>query len=690
MRQRLAGCALTLCGAVTPGLHAQTSDYIDRVLESGAQSESEAPSTGATAAGWPRSFSVELQDWRQSGSPAVSNQTLLLGGYLDTPDYGALSAHFNLNRYHDTFSSPGDSGVFSAAASAGRYRNASTWRIDQRGMPFNDGWLANNSIGDINTASTPLSRGGLGYVYLPTLPVEGVSSVFERAGRSSLNASFGRLGYFDGLDFQGFALTRGNAASLGLQQQIGGDTGPLAAGRSDAALQWLSTRRFDASGQASRLQDTDSFWGALSWQGVAPWAAALGSGLGSLGERPGGLRVQANLAHSASGPSDDSSLAPRDAANGGWLDAAWRTDWLQQRASLFYFQPSLRWGSNPIASDLRGASWRGDVATRQWQLGGNMELSESVSGLSGRSLYGGVFGRYRLDSRDALSATLAARTGNQQAQSLQVNWEHISRWGQTQWYADTAHQPETNLLRLGVDQAWSVGETHTLSTSLAMDRSAQAGSSVSSISYGVLGSLPLAGARLDLSVRGTRRTASTDGSNFLNASARLNWPLAYGWSFIAQYTAARGRESLNPMVMSALTSASQGVPDVIPESRTFLLALRYESRAGSASAPIGGLPGSGAGRIEGHVFFDQNANGTREANEGGTAGVSVVLDQRYMTHTDAQGYYSFPSVAAGSHQIELVPDNLPLPWTALQREAVRVEVRVRETVTLEMAVQRDR
>ena len=122
-----------------------------------------------------------------------------------------------------------------------------------------------------------------------------------------------------------------------------------------------------------------------------------------------------------------------------------------------------------------------------------------------------------------------------------------------------------------------------------------------------------------------------------------------------------------------------------------MIALRYEDHAGRSSRPLGGAPGAGSGRLEGHVFFDQNANGLREANEGGVAGVTVLLDHRYVALTDGQGFYSFPAVAGGIHEIELVQDNLPLPWSSPSGAASRrVDLYLRDTVTADFPVQQTR
>lgn len=696
MKRWLRYGALGLCGAgqVLGGTSAwaqpEAAQYIDRVLDDSPQA-APVDEPQVQGSGWPRGWTIEGQSTQQSGASRSRNDSLLFSGYLDTPDYGTLSANLNLNRNSVPVSGIALYGTTGTPVTQVpyTYSSGSTWRIDQRAMPFNGGWFGNNSIGNINMASTPLAR-GVGRVYLPSLPIEGASLSIEQPGRTMVNASAGRLGYFDGISSQGFTSGRGTAAGAGAQTQLSGSDGPYALGRTDAAVQLVETRNFNANGVAGFAQDTRSVWSAVSWQGQAPWAESVGKGYGGVGERVGGLRVQANLAHSTGQPSDASSRAARDSATGGWVDATWRTALMQQSASVFYFQPSLRWGGDSLPSDLRGASWRGDVSSRQWQLGGNIEVSDSVSGLQRHSLYGNLFGRFRFDSRDSISGNVAARTGNYAAQSAQLTWEHKSDWGYSQWRTDVAHGTDLRVLRTGIDHAWRVSEDQTLSTSLAYEQSRQAGVDSRTVHWGVLGTTPLAaGARLDLSLRGSNGIGDTD-SRFLSANARLSWPLGLGWSFIAQYAASRGQESLNPAVVSALTTATQQAVRVLPSNRSFMVALRYESRAGVASAPIGGAPGAGAGRLEGYVFFDQNNNGLREASEGGVPGVTVVLDRNYVARTDAQGLYSFPSVAAGSHQIELVQDNLPLPWSSAGSPSRRVNVYVRDAAMTDFPIQKDR
>jgi len=68
----------------------------------------------------------------------------------------------------------------------------------------------------------------------------------------------------------------------------------------------------------------------------------------------------------------------------------------------------------------------------------------------------------------------------------------------------------------------------------------------------------------------------------------------------------------------------------------------------------------------------------------------VVLERRNVARTDAQGFYSFPQVVAGPHEIELIQDNLPLPWSSAGAPSRRIEVRVRDTATADFPVQKER
>ena len=49
--------------------------------------------------------------------------------------------------------------------------------------------------------------------------------------------------------------------------------------------------------------------------------------------------------------------------------------------------------------------------------------------------------------------------------------------------------------------------------------------------------------------------------------------------------------------------------------------------------------------MSGVVFFDADDNSLREASEAGVPDVTIRLNGRFQTRSDAQGRYEFPAVA---------------------------------------------
>ena len=685
---KLAGLGASLASAAfaqTPAPPAPTvkapipasTVYVDRVMDGTTLPEDalELKASSYNASGWPRSLRVDYSVFTQTGSsqsPSQSN-ALAIGGFLDTPDHGSLSLTANLVERNTD-----------AVGLAVKERSASG-RIDQRALPLDGGWRAIHSAGDINTGMTPLAR-GLRRVSLTSTQIRGVAGQWSQGDAIDLNAATGVTGVLSGLDAAGFQSSGGQVTSAGGQIKLPFSN---AAGRSDLGLQVIQGHNIsDASsglGGTGR-QDTQAYWLASAWEGRAPWSERLAPGLTSAGERVGGLRVQGNLVRSAS--SRDSS------ATGVWGDANWRTDQWRNTAGLFRFEPKLRWGTSGLASDLQGAYWQADTASRQWQGGFSSEFTNSVSpagsgtGAPGRSAYLSVNGRYRLDTRNSVGATMNVRALSSPGQAVGLTWDRVGDWGQNQLRSDFANTVNSRTTRLSVDQSWTVMLPNSFSSSLAWERVDGATSATTGLIWGLLGSMATWSQwSLDASVRGAQRS---DGSRSINANTGLNWHSFGGWSLALRYTEARGQEPLPALVVSALTAATLPVLSTAQTNRSLQAILRYEVRAGTSVAPLGGLPGSGAGGLGGTVFYDADANGRREASEAGVPGVTVILDRRYVSRTDAQGHYEFPYVAAGEHQIEVSADNVPLPWSPLQRDPVATHVLVRQTTTFDFAVQRER
>ena len=654
--------------------------YVDRVMESPPEDDPLLlKATTYDESGWSRGWRIDAGTTSQKGFSQSRNQSLGLSGFIDTPDYGIFSATANLVQAQDT-----------VAGNPQLNASGSSFRIDQRALPLNGGWRADHSLGDINTGNAPLAR-GIGRVSLPSAPIRGLGGQWMRGDEVSLNVSEGRAGIFNGIDLSGFNQTGGRIVSAGAQMRLDGKPpgSPAALGRVDGAVQLIDARGLPFDFFTGARQDAQSVFTSAAWEGVAPWSESMAGGNAPVSERRGGLRMQGNLV------SSNASVDGR--ANGLWADAAWRTERWRQTAGVFRFDPNLRWGGAVLASDLKGAYWQADTATRQWQFGFNGELSDAVSSRDAKSAYVSSYGSYRIDSRNGITSSVSLRALSNPAQSVMLSYDRTSALGQTQWRSDVVHATGLRTVRFGADHIWPLATPATFTTSLAWERlsgglSGPANGAVNGWVWGLLGSLsPLANVSVDGSLRGTNRS---DGSSSLIANVAASLNLQRGWSLSLRYTESRGQEPLSSLLTSALstalTSANNANTLATQDSRSVQLLLTYQGRAGSSSRPLGGLPGGSAGSISGAVYFDADNNGRREASEGGVPGVTVILDKRYVTRTDAQGRYEFAYVATGDHTIEVSADNVPLPWSPVAREPVKTVVLVRDITTQDFAVQRDR
>src|SRR5207245_4387508 len=110
--------------------------------------------------------------------------------------------------------------------------------------------------------------------------------------------------------------------------------------------------------------------------------------------------------------------------------------------------------------------------------------------------------------------------------------------------------------------------------------------------------------------------------------------------------------------------------------------------AGRALRAVGGVPGSGSGRLSGVVYLDANENWRYDAGEPGAANVTVILDGRFSVRSDPNGRFDFPAVAAGHHVLTVQTDNLPLPWTLTNSGRTEVDVATRDRTEINIGALR--
>jgi hypothetical protein len=236
--------------------------------------------------------------------------------------------------------------------------------------------------------------------------------------------------------------------------------------------------------------------------------------------------------------------------------------------------------------------------------------------------------------------------------------------------------------QLTVDHAWPTQVGLRLSTSLAVARETERDVRATRASIAAFGGIDITN---NLSIEGNvrysrEREDSRTIGKFINLS--LVWRISPRWSMVASYY--DNRSDTQPFATIApVVPIDVVVP--VPRDRAVFITVRYEDHAGTPVAPLGGMPGSGAGRIAGTLFYDANDNGRRDANELPAANVTLLLDGKFATRTNNEGRFEFPFVASGPHSLAVIPDNLALPFSVPNDGRREVIVRTRETTTLDIA-----
>ncbi len=634
-----------LCAAL-PGW-AQTAPapaYVDRVIQNlPPEPQDPGDAYAYDREGLPRFLRLETRLGTTPFDPARKTRIGYgIFGLLETPNHGTLSID----------------GAYAPADSSG----ALTLR--QRGMPLTGGWVASHELGVINPPAPGITRLPA-RVFLPSAILQGVSAEWENPGRGlQLQASTGEPGRLDFLPANGFQKLPGQRTTLGGQWRLGAsDADPLSHRGWTVALQHEDARRValvDVPTQPGDLSDASSTLLALRHEGAEH-------------------RVQGQVVRTQA-----SDVA--GARNGFWIEGEWDDGPRRHGVGAYRLEPGLSWAQLPLANDLVGAFARSSWRTRQWSAEGSVDWLDSVSGRNASGFFATGAARWRLNRDHTLGAGATVRRFGDDAWSAHGDWRFQNDWGTSGLRLElTRAQAQADARWLTWDQDWPVQQGWSLATSLGVGAyDAHGGQPAESIwNAAVSLSMPLSSRA---SLRGNLHTERGDAGQARHSiNLGADWRINQRWSIEAHYNRTTGRSRFNP----SLDPLAPALPIVVPASdRSFQAVLRYEFEAGSRNVPLGGRPSEGGGRIEGTVYFDANRSGTQEASETGAPGVTVYLDNRYAVRTDSQGRFEFPFVASGPRTLSVRNDTLPLPWSVVDGGQVRVDVRIRESVSLSIPVQR--
>jgi SdrD B-like domain len=628
---------------------ASTSTYQDKIMEGVVSDDAQDQAVNTyNSTGWPRGYSLEtVWDQRRSVAQRSSSLGLKASGYIDTPDYGSISAQASLQN------------------AGGDMRTQSSYIVRQIGMPFDGGWRADNTLGMVNLPAIDLARGSL-RLSVPTPGMRGVTTQWQQTQGLSLTAALGQAGRFEGYPVAGFEVAQGRYQMIGVQKQQR---------TNDGLWQW-GVMAAQAKNVPSGLAATGN--GLLDAQAAytaarREWAVA--------GAPPSFMQANAVTGHNNG---QDVLGATNPKASGLWLDGGFGQGAHMHNWGAFSLQPGLAWLDLPLASDLQGGYWRHNWRTRQWSVESGLELLDSVSGTLPKGYFANSNVRYQYSSDTSFGGAVTVRRYGVQAQSALLYTQFANPVGNARLQAEAASADTgERQYKLQVDQDWTMVQGMRLSTALSADRersrSAQGLVYKNGVGLALTADWTL-GSNVTFNQSFQARRSSDASQYTLNAG--LGWRFAPRWSLQARVYAISGSTQATALAQSPLTPPGESTTRT--NDKGVFVSLRYQEDAGRALAPIGGAPGSAAGRLQGVVFLDDNKNGKRDATERGATNVTVLLDGRFATQTDAQGRYDFSYIVAGPHVLTVIGDNLPLPWS-LQKDG-RTEVRVytRETTTVDI------
>jgi hypothetical protein len=383
------------------------------------------------------------------------------------------------------------------------------------------------------------------------------------------------------------------------------------------------------------------------------------------------VEIQANAVGSRA-----SSAGQKATANGVWIDARVDVDRARHAAGLFYLEPGLNWAGLAMNSDVQGGYYR--FAQQSLRLSTDF-IVEALKPVRGNTASGGFANgavRYQLSRDVGIGGGAAFREFAGRGAQAYAYVQSRNRFGTGRAQIDVtdATTGERNE-SITADQTFDTRSPLRLSTSLSLSNQRASTFRRQTASMSFAGGYDFFdNLSIDLNVQG-RTTLSGPKDDALYGTLGLSWYFARNWSLIANAVIGSGRfESgviLDPLAAPTLVTTR-------PNQRSIVIAVRYETRAGSLMAPLGGRVGGGGAPLAGVVFLDGNANGVFDANETGVANLTVILDGKFSARTDAQGRYEFPFVGAGEHVISLITDNLPLPWGVSNDGATKVNVSPRQ------------
>ncbi len=668
-------CALGVVTLVAPRARAQSAPdpapaapYQDRLIGGGNLapdiSLGDYLSTGDPT-GLARSVRIDavastLSQQGPNAAPTLHENGIVADAQWETSTYGAWSADAALRI----------GGADQQLSGAGS--DNTSFSLHQRGMPFDDGWQADNALGDLNAPLITLARAQPRFM-LSSGTMLGAETEWHGPSGLQIVGSGGEPGVFEGIKVPTFDTLGGSTAALGAQ--------------------WSPAPQWSIGGEYAGAHDANLYYeppgSTLLPPDVSNQRISSDTGLLSAAWQQGGDKAQINLI--------DGTLDGNGNAFGVWADASHTHGAFTQAFGAFRIEPNLAWGNQLIMSDVQGGYYRLGYQSRRVTADFGIDEVRSVSGNGVDSTFLNGDARYQL-TRDTgvggiANVLLTSDGSHNTSWSLEGYVDNVNALGTGRVQLDYATAPQTQDSTVTLQQSWTLQPGARLATSVAVDRihsdavpglPEQDSTIVRVAAYG--GGDLTARLSLDGNVQwadAVQGHAAPSTSADITATYQMARAWAVLFSFYENHLGA-----WTPLVVSSPLTPPIPTPQASQGQRGVFLTLRYQEARGGHFVPLGGLPGSGSGRLSGVVYLDANENGRLDAGEAGAPNVTVILDGRFSVRTDSNGRFDFQAVAAGHHVITVQTDNLPLPWTLTNSGRTEVEVSTRERAEVDIGALR--
>ena len=604
-----------------------------------------------------------LQGQGASPTPTVHENGIVSDAQWETATYGDWSAN----------------GAVRIGGGDERFLGSSndnlSFALHQRGMPFDGGWQADNALGDLNLPLVGLERSQSRFIFSSGTML-GATTEWRGPDGLQFVAGGGEPGVFNGIKVPVFDTLGGSTAALGAE--------------------WSPAPQWTLGGQYAGARDANLYYeppqppgGSVLPPEISNTRISSNTSIVSAAWQEDRTHAQLNFI--------DGTVDGNTNAFGAWTDASLTRGPYTQSFGAFYIEPNLAWGNQLIMSNAEGGYYRLDYQSRRWvaNFGVDEVLPVSGQGVSSTFLNGNA--RYQLDRDTGIGAVsnllLSHDGGSQTGWSLEGFFDQANSWGTGRAQLGYATSTQAQDLSATVQQSWKMPTGMRLATSVAVDSGHTAPTAglpaedTTVVRLAVYGGGDLT-SRLSLDGNVQWATAvqgRAAPSTFADVS--LVCRLARAWEVLFTYYENR-IGSWTPLTITSPLTPPVPTPQASQGQQGIFLTLRWQQRGGAHFVPLGGAAGAGSGRLTGVVYLDANENGRYDAGEAGAPNVTVILDGRFSTRTDANGRFDFSSVVAGHHVLTVQQDNLPLPWTLLNQGRTEVDVSTRDRIDVNIGAVR--